>query len=183
MIFFLASLPNTAYKVYHSIAHTDGKGKIMNKAGIKGFQFKGLRGLTPSDVLNILQMVEKGELKLNEVNGYSHDLKVLEKIKESFIQRVGAKDWGDAKERFKEFTSEKNLSALFGKKFNPEAASFIDYCSRAAKYASFSMINGTLLTFLFIDTTVRQKEQKRMQMLHSSGPKRGGIWRHFTLQK
>ncbi|KAL5514931.1 hypothetical protein EMCRGX_G000015 [Ephydatia muelleri] len=109
-------------------------GKKMNKAGIKGFQFKGLRGLTPSDVLNILQMVEKGELKLNEVNGYSHDLKVLEKIKESFIQRVGAKDWGDAKERFKEFTSEKNLSALFGKKFNPEAASFIDYCSRAAKH-------------------------------------------------
>eukprot|EP00731_Ephydatia_muelleri_P002166 Em0001g2166a len=62
------------------------------------------------------------------------DIWVLEKIKESFIQRVGAKDWGDAKERFKEFTSEKKLSALFGKKFNPEAASFIDYCSRAAKH-------------------------------------------------
>ena len=58
----------------------------MNNAGIKSFQFKGFGGLTPSDVLNILQMVEKRELKLNEVNGYSHNLKVLEKKKNTFIQ-------------------------------------------------------------------------------------------------
>ena len=41
------------------------------------------------------------------MNGYSRDLKVLENIKDHFIQRVGAKDWGDAKERFTELASEK----------------------------------------------------------------------------
>ena len=110
----------------------------MNKAGIKGFQFKGLRGLTPSDVLNILQMVKKGELRPNEVNGYSHDLKIPDKLNSVFIQRVGAKDWGDAKEGFAEFASEKNLSASSEK--NPilhEAASFIDYCSHGTKVCKF----------------------------------------------
>ena len=135
MVFFLASMPSPAYDIYCSLVHmyeNDSK-KSASKLDCKGFKFKGLRGLDQNSVLNVLNKVKDGSLKLNNINNHCYQLKVLEKVKTSFIKLVGAENWEDARKIHPEYASEHKLISLFVPNFNADSMSFIDYCRRAVK--------------------------------------------------
>ena len=55
------------------------------------------KGIDLGAMLDVLKKVKDGSLKLNNINTHCYQIKMLENVKTSFINQVGAESWEDAK--------------------------------------------------------------------------------------
>lgn len=82
------------------------KAKACKDIDLKGSSFKCLRGVSMSNVQDLLQQVAES---MAELSNQCSSMKQMEKIKNGFVKGTNCQSWNDTTSKFPEFASEAML--------------------------------------------------------------------------
>lgn len=149
-IFFLASLPQQAYRVLLQLFELYENGNIKSqvisrsKQGIgnvqldcKGINFRPLRNLDDDTVVNLLMKVVNGEWSLPEMGKECAMIKKRRNIQQAFLSQLALLNWEEAVEKYPQYTNTKAIDQFLPLNFQKGIPQqFLDFCQRAVRQAS-----------------------------------------------
>lgn len=145
MIYFLAGLPNSQYKLLQQVFHLYENGKLMKvrkaklgmldtKLDCKGSNFKGLGNLDMNTINDILTKLVNKEIQFTALGAACKEIKKVQALKDEFVQLVGASSWEAAEKAYPGYANESVFKRKFdGIPFSKDMPAMVSLCQKATR--------------------------------------------------